>query len=362
MLEFDGVGAWLPGQGVVLDDVQFAPKPGEIWAVVGRSGAGASTLLRAASNRLPHGALLRGSIRRRGGIVHIGELPPVGVADYLGAFARKPEFNVARYGAERHLHHRTTSVPPDVRAGLLLAALHQATPADTVLVDAQLTAAPARIRQDFADEIARRAERGAAVCWADHDLPTLLAHATHVLELGHGQVLAACPVDEWVPATLPDPRITPDDVPRRPAFRGRASSTVVEPAALGLTGNPIDVSAGVCLGVVCRDARPEPVARRLVGHLGGDVLGSRTPLSAEALNTKLPLWLPHVQAGLDAVARRELIAQLSGDNPGVRIVTGRDEAFLRAACHEIVVIEGDAVVAQGAPNAVAALAEEGWAA
>lgn len=235
MLEFDGVGAWLPGQGVVLDDVQFAPKSGEIWAVVGRSGAGASTLLRAASNRLPHGALLRGHIRRRGSIVHVGELPPVGVADYLGAFAR--------YGAERHLHHRTTSVPPDVRAGLLLAALHQATPADTVLVDAQLTAAPARIRQDFADEIARRAERGATVCWADHDLPTLLAHASHVLELGHGQVLAACPVDEWVPATLPDPRITPDDVPRRRAFRGRASSNPPRSASPATPSTSLPASA-----------------------------------------------------------------------------------------------------------------------
>lgn len=154
----------------------------------------------------------------------------------------------------------------------------------------------------------------------------------------------------------------PHHTRRCPPPPGLPRPSVVEPTALGLTGNPIDVSAGVCLGVVCRDARPEPVARRLVEHLGGDVLGSRTPLSAEALNTKLPLWLPHVQAGLDAVARRALIARLSGDNPGVRIVTGRDEAFLRAACHEIVVIEGDAIVAQGAPNAVAALAEEGWAA
>ncbi|WP_297742763.1 ATP-binding cassette domain-containing protein [uncultured Tessaracoccus sp.] len=362
MLKFDGLSTWLPGQGVVLDDVQFAPEPGEIWAVVGRSGAGASTLLRAASNRLPHGALLRGRIRRHGSLLHVADLPPVGVADFLGAFARGAEFDVTRYGAEHHLDHRTTSTPPDVRAGLLLAALHQATPADTVLVDAQLTAAPARIRQEFGDELVRRAGLGAAVCWADHDLPTLLTHASHVLELGHGQVLAACPVDEWVPATLPDPRITPDDAPHRPTFRSRASSSVVEPTALGLTGNPIDISAGVCLGIVCRDARPEPVARRLVGHLGGDVLPSGTPLSPDALATKRPLWLPHAQAGLDAVARRELIARLSGENPGVRIVTGRDENFLRAACHEIVVIEGGAIVAQGAPNAVAALAEEGWAA
>lgn len=359
MLEFDGVGAWLPGQGVVLDEVSVAPQPGEIWAVVGRSGAGSSTLLRAADDRLPHGALVRGRIRRRGGILHIGDLPPVKVSEFLGALASGPGFDVARFGALDHLGHRTTTVPPDVRAGLLLAALEQAPRHDVVLVDAVLTAAPARIRHEFGAALSRRAADGATVCWADHDLSTLLAHSTHVLELGHGQVLAACPVDDWLPATLPDPRTTTDAAPHRTAAPGGVSSTIVEPGVLGLTGKSIELPAGICVGIVRRGARPEPIARLLVEHLGGDVVSSHARPRRPLPLTNRALWLPHAQAGLDALQRQELISSLTGETPGIRILTGRDEGFLQAVCQEIVVIEDDEVVAQGAPPAIAALMPEG---
>ena len=359
MPELHEFGIWLPGPGIVADNITVRFAPGQLWAVVGRSGSGASVLLRAMAGRLPATARTRGALAlHHSSVLHVGALPPLGVAEYLGGLAGRTALVPGRYDADAHLDHRTTSVPPDVRAGLLLAALERAPRRDLVLVDACLTAASAHVRDAFGAELRRRTRDGACVLWADHALDTLMAHATHVLELGLGRQLAAEPAPSWVPVSLPP-------LLRRPAGasarRVRGSATIVSADRLDLDGAAVEVPAGATVGIVRRGGRPEPFARRLVSALGGKVLSShaRRGRALSVLDGPDPLWLPHPQAGLDPHDRLALATHLAGQQPAPRGVTGRDWAFLADACHEIVVIDGDRVRTQGTPRAVESLVEGG---
>ncbi|NLE96994.1 MAG: hypothetical protein GX596_03255 [Propionibacterium sp.] len=393
MLELDRFGLWLPGTGTVLDDVTWRGAAGELWGVVGRTGSGASSLLRAVGGSLPPGAHRCGRLRfRRGDVLHISQLPPIGVADYLGALGVGVA-EVEALGLSPYLRHRTTAVPPDIRAALLLAALRGSRPAPVVLVDAVLTAAAPRHRELFAAELRRRADHGALVLWADHDLDTLSSVAHHILELDHGRVAQAVAADQWHPATLPEPalrtlaRLLDIDVAHshstaavhararhaphtaRPTLRtpGPASLTIIPAEEVGLTGAPLEFGAAESVGVINLGRRVEPDARRIIARLGGEVIGSHLPSDGRGTGdiarrrverstaSTTPLWLPHIQAGLDPRERHDLATRLAGENPGVRIVTGRDVEFLVRACRRIIVLDGDRVVTAGTPHAVAEL-------
>lgn len=359
MLEFDSYSVWLPGVGVVLDQVSLSPAAGEIWAVVGRSGSGASTLLRAAAHRLLPGAHVSGGIRWRGSTLpprprdlhHVGQFPPMGVAEYLRGLTDDVRGVAGRAGLQGHLTHRVDTLPPDLRVALRAVALRHAPDAACVLLDAELTAAAPAVRADIAAEAARRARSGAVVLWADHDLPTLRSTASHVLELDGGRVAHAGELGSWRPRTVGPVAGRGHD--GRPSV---ASATVVEAAAVGLSGRGLEVGAAECVGLIDLSGRPEPLARRIVTHLGGEAVGSHLPRGTRltrARHDPRPLWLPHAQAGLDPADRQELAADLAGVNPGPRLITGRDPDFLAAACHRIVVVDDGRIVAVGSPTAMA---------
>ncbi|WP_040284690.1 hypothetical protein [Tessaracoccus massiliensis] len=407
MLEFASFSAWLPGAGVVLDDIELSCQPGEIWAVAGRTGAGASMLLRAAAGQLPRIAQISGRNRATRRVLFLGQLPPMNVAEYLRGFVDDVRGAADDLGLTSHLQHRIGTLPPDLRVPLHLAALRHAPAADLILLDAQLTAATPQTRREVALEARRRADDGAAVLWADHDLDTLWDAATHVVELERGRAVRRGPADEWQPLTLPPPtplllerlRPLPTGNRARPtAAPPAATSTVIDPADVGLTGRGLEVGANESLGLLDLSGRPEPLARRITDHLGGVVLGSHlapedTPLAAtrrwcrEAgapqgaidltglrprrpfaehsdgdaarLRARLsvpvtrPLWYPHPQAGLDARDRHALAHQLAGANAGPRIITTRDVEFLVRACRRITVVDDGQVIATGSPHAIA---------
>lgn len=358
MLDLASFGAWLPGAGVVLDSLTMACEPGQIWAVVGRTGAGSSTLLRAVAGRLPPGAHVSGDIRWRGSPVpppagdlcHVGDLPPMEVAEYLTGFTDDARGVAEASGLGGHLAHRVGTLPPDLRVALRAAALRHSPVTPLLLLDAELTAASPAVRHEVAQEVTARARAGAAVLCADHDLVTLRQMATHILELDRGRTAYAGEAAAWRPRSLlPSPGAV--GVGRRPP----AAATVIDPAAVGLTGRSLEVGATECLGLVDLSGRPEPLARRIIAHLGGRAVASHLPRAtrlARAHHDEVPLWLPHPQAGLDPVARQELAASLSGENPGPRLVTSRDPDFLARACRRIAVVDDGRVVAVGSPTAV----------
>lgn len=429
MLEIERFGIWLPKTGVVLDDVTLRCQPGEVWGVVGRTSSGASTLLHALAGRLPTGARVRGKMNvDPRDVLYVGQLPQARVLGYLGGIAAQSDFDAASFGLQDHLQHRTTSVPPDVRTGLLLATLCQAPHAPVVLVDAVLTAAAAPLRRRFAAELRRRASAGSLVLWADHELDTLWTAADHFLELDQGRVAQATSSDEWIPTTLPEPTLLTlsrllgvpvEESHGSEAFRdhaslrkqlptavrshsGRRSSTTIIPAEeLGLIGSPLEFGVGESVGLVDRSGRPERTARRISKHLGGDALSSHLPRdvsSAEVAHswarrhgqaaqriletshltrvdeplsrfgtgdvarlraalsqaTTTPLWLPHIQAGLDPRERHDLATTLAKESAGLRLITGRDVDFLVRACQRIIVLDGERVLDSGSPRAMAA--------
>lgn len=179
---------------------------------------------------------------------------------------------------------------------------------------------------------------------------------------------------------------------------------VIDAARVGLVGPGISIRVGECVGIVELDGRPEALARRLVGSLPrgdvipsqlpgtlrvgaaarnwerrhglapGSIVGRLQPLDPAALVADLspagwaafrlalaadvtaPLWLPHPQAGLDPRERHTLSEDLRRPS-GTRIITSRDVEFLVRACHRLVVVQGNEVVGDGSPGAVANLLE-----
>lgn len=357
MLDVRALSVWLPGVGPTLDDINLACAPGQVWAVAGRSGSGASTLLGAVADRLPPGARVAGGVRwgtgplRARDVVHIGPLPPLSVADYLRGLTDDVRLEAAAAGLDGHLGHRIATLPPDLRTALRLVALRHAAPTPVVLVDACLTAAGQPTRQLIVDEALRRARQGSVVLMADHDVATLRTVAHHVVELCRGRVVQTAEAATWRPSTL-------HRIARCGQIgRGRPAATiVVDPETVGLEGRGLEIGATEAVGLIDLAERPEPLARRIIELLGGAVVGSRVPRATRlerALHDPRPLWLPHPQAGLDPVDRASLAEGLSRTNAGPRLVTSRDHDFLSDACHRIVVVDRGRVVAVGAPRAVA---------
>ncbi|MEO7588077.1 MAG: ATP-binding cassette domain-containing protein [Arachnia sp.] len=181
------------------------------------------------------------------------------------------------------------------------------------------------------------------------------------------------------------------------------SGAVIDATAVGLSGPAIEIRPGECLGIIDTSGRPEALARRLIAKLpGGDVVPSQLPVTlrldaaartwerrhhlpagsvlahlptlrprallldlspgelalfrlALAGGPTTPLWLSHPQAGLDPRERHTLAEDLRRRPAGTRLVTSRDIEFLVRACHRLVVVSHDVVIADGSPSAVADL-------
>ena len=210
-LEIDRLSVWLPGRGTVLDDLSV--ETSGLTLVVGRSGSGATTLLHAASGRLPSGSRVRGRITLAGTDLlgsTVDELAGLVASSHLTAL---PDLTVAEVAPRGLALARDFGLDPAARlsalqrsgraAVRLVRALTQAT-AGVVLLDQPLQDLAPGLRQRACTAIRALADAGVEVLWAEHLLEDALAVADRVLELG-GRRVGAVARDEWNPATLPAP-------------------------------------------------------------------------------------------------------------------------------------------------------------
>ncbi len=451
MLELKVFSCFMPGGRTVLDELGLVAEDRTITALVGRSGSGCASLVRALAGTLPAGSRLRGTATLNGQRID-GATPeeltasalwisdaalPGGtvaetIADLLGDLSAAEEL-----GLHDDLPRRLSSLPVDLRLRLHCATLMAQkadTPPPLILVDRVLGAADRATRDHFCSLLGGLARAGSTVLWAEHDLDAVWEHAHQVVELVDGGIVWAGRPQEWEPSSLPEPTLLtlaralnmpPQDCltplttretmdehhVSLPLFPTRApdgsaptgSGTVIDAAALGLTGPGIEIRPGECLGIVEIGGRPEALARRLIAQLpGGDVVPSQLPatlrlgaaarlwerrhqlaggsvlrsvptLQPQSLLTDLspgqfaafrralaseietPLWLSHPQAGLDPRERHTLAEDLRRRPAGTRLITSRDTEFLVRACHRIVVLQGGSVIGDGSPGAVADL-------
>lgn len=319
MLELHHLSITLPRRGIVLDDVSARIEPGRVTAVVGATGAGTSILLRHLADRAPNGAQSRGRTlwKQRPlppanphGPLTVADwaLPPLGVATWLRGLTAQVREAAEAIRVEAFLDQRIHQLPLDIRARLHLAALRHLPDADLVLADPVATAADGRDRRAIAEQLRRRAERGAVVLWAEHDLDLVWEHADRIIELHNGRIVYDGNPAGWVPVSVPEPTLMTlarahsldpaacrdaQSTAQRLADAGHSpgplppSPTAPLGDTLHLTqhglGDGLELTLGTreCLGVVDLDGRAEPIARRLVHSLpNGSLLTSHLPAEA----------------------------------------------------------------------------------
>lgn len=370
MLELTGFHCTLPGQGPGVSDLSLSLDPGTITAVVGRSGSGGATLVRALSGDLPPGTHIRGVAavggqridgatrdELAGTVLWLSDeaLPGGTVADCLRMLTGDLS-SAADVGLADELSRRVTSLPIDLRLRLHCASLlarrgDAAVP--LVLVDRVLGAADAATRDRFCGLLRDRARSGAPVLWAEHDLDAVWGHAGQIVEFVDGHIqFSGAPVD-WQPSTLPEPTLravaralelpfadcrTPQTTAGAlmrtgrglPLFPTRSpqdaaptgSGIVVDPATLGVSGPAIEILPGECVGIVDVGDRPEGLARRLIRKLpGGESVPSQLPgtlrvgAAARVWERRHRLPTGSVLGHLPGVRPRTLLVDLT---PGAR--------------------------------------------
>lgn len=445
MIRAQNFSCSLPVRGVVLRDLSFDLGPG-ITAVVGPTGAGTSTLLRASAGLLPGASAVRGRLHVAGlAATHAtpGELAgkvrlvsPTGLGastaeELLTAWLPASNVRAAlvELGLERWRDRPVVTLPPDVRSSLCLAQLRHGRMPDVVAIDQVLTPCRPEAKAALLAEARRLADSGRCVLWADHGIDELWQVADRFLELDHGELVAEAAVADWMPVTVREPALlvmaralglpaaehrtaesllpAAREVLPRTAATSRGQYRLLDPIrvghqVLGLRGDgELQLGRDETLGIVDISGRGEGLARRLTQVLRGAValpttLPSDVPVkelvkswekatgmdpgsvlrapgttglrpgailahhgSGDAANLRvamaescpLPLWLPHPQAMLDPRRASELAGHLRRPQPAPRLLTSRDHDFLLAACHRLLVCDGDAVVAIAAPEA-----------
>lgn len=433
MLELREVRVALSGRGTVLDGVSLTADDGQVTALVGPGGRGYSTLLNAIARRLPFGSQHSGQILLNGVdllqadpgdvasrvlLVRPDDADPRTVGEALQELGADPH----DYGLDERRDRTIASLPADLRARVALARLKLEPPRPVVLADQLMAAADPLLRRDIGEALRARAADGAHVLWAEHQLDAVWEFADAIVEPGHPTM----PAGSWKPSTVREPTLlTLARIFRLPQDRCRTSADVrrlvgspaltkpvpsskrtartpevtVDASEIALTGRALDLLSGECVGIVHREGRAEPIARRLASRLRATrvpsvlpdhltpaevahdwdarhrtrtaaelrtVPGIRpsTPLSEHssselaalrlllARSTARAVWLPQPQLGLDQAGQIAAQRELFGTTPGIRIVTTRDIEFLVRACNRIAVIEGDEIVAFGSPAAV----------
>lgn len=400
---------WVPDRGRVLRELSADLSNASITAVVGRSGQGASLLLRALAQQLPAGARWRGhAILGAGG----GESP------------------TARLNLLQDL---PDDLPGVVELVTEPQALVDAPPTPVLLVDNITTGLDEDRRREIIDELVRRADIGQIVLWATHDLDAAWEVADSVVELrdGTGQMT---PITQWAPSTLPEPTLAtltrlldlpplrlaeeiaatrqatrlppPPRSASRPTTPGsiRAVRLDLVPAGLATLADdaatPADgplLAPGQSVGIVGPGARE--AARVIVAGLDGVHLPDRLPSTWSMLRVArqwerrhdlprdavlqqvasfvdirpraavgkhsageiaalrqammrgvpIPVWADEPQRDLDPVARHRLAGSLSGSDGAWRFITSSDVEFLTRACTTILVLGAadDTVAAHG---------------
>ena len=197
------------GRRTAVDGVSFEVEPGSVWALLGRNGAGKSSLVK----------VLLGQRPANRGTVSIGGLDPwrrrATLMARLGATPETPDAptglsvgEIARFTAPLyprwdrvgfHARLERFRVPPRQKFGelsrgqrglvmLALALAHR--PELLILDDPTLGLDPLARRFVFEELIAELAERGVTVFLTSHDLAGVERVATHVGILENGKLIA----------------------------------------------------------------------------------------------------------------------------------------------------------------------------
>ncbi|MEQ3553394.1 ATP-binding cassette domain-containing protein [Pseudonocardia nematodicida] len=293
-----------------LDGVDLEIGDGESWAVVGRSGCGKTTLLRAVLGLLPPGARVTGSIRV-GGREVIGASEPDlralrgRVAGYVpqDPFAAcDPLRTVGYHVASAWRAHRLVPPPGRVDAGLTAvgiddaatsAARHPHTWSGGMLQRATIVAGTAHdppltladeptsaLDAELADDVLQLVRaRSGALLLVSHDLALVARHADHVLVLDGGRGVEHGPAARLLSApSAPATRtLVEASVPYgRPAPRtAPIGDVVVRADRVSRTYGPVtavdDVSlelrSGEVVGLVGRSGSGKSTLARLVAGM-----------------------------------------------------------------------------------------------
>ncbi|WP_418058808.1 hypothetical protein [Pimelobacter simplex] len=298
-LTLDRLSVWLPGRGTVLSSVS-AELAGVV-LLVGRSGSGASTLLRTLGGRLPAGARYAGTVRLAGTL-----LTGHGSDDLSGTVDGRHLADLADPEADDVLRRADPGLRADLGAdpggrpltpsqrratARLVRVLGGAAP--VVLLDQPLAGLAPHQRPAAGDAIRRLASAGTVVVWAEHLVEDALGAADQVAELVAPTSLAVTPSGAWRPRTIPAPPALAlaralghpaDDLDELPRHHVSASErhdpgevlAVADPV-LSRLDRPVDLHAHECVGIVgiageagVEDAdRATEVARRLTAIAGG---------------------------------------------------------------------------------------------
>jgi branched-chain amino acid transport system ATP-binding protein len=224
VLEVTGLQAWY-GKSQVLHGVDFQVGAGEIVAVLGRNGAGRSTLARAIMGWVQstgsvrvHGQEMLGQavhVRARAGLAYVPEsrdvFPGLSVQHNL-VLGQKPGQPHARWTfADMYRLFPQLALRRDTLAGVLsggeqqMLALARALMGDPdlLIVDEPTEGLAPQLVALVADFLVVLRERGVSVLLIEQKLPLALRIADRCLVMGHGRV-----VFDGAPAALPAATMT----------------------------------------------------------------------------------------------------------------------------------------------------------
>jgi ABC-type polysaccharide/polyol phosphate transport system ATPase subunit len=194
-----------------LRDVTLRVEPGETLGIVGRNGAGKTSLLRVLAGIVP---LHAGSVRTGGRVVTLLELG----AGFSGDFSGRENIHLsgALHGLTRRdveareaaivefselgdfidVPVRTYSSGMFVRLGFSIAAHLEA---DVLLIDEVLAVGDEAFQRKCEQRIAERVGAGVTLVLVSHDATLIERSCDRVVVMDAGQVLYDGPVDEGVP-------------------------------------------------------------------------------------------------------------------------------------------------------------------
>ena len=218
MIHSDGL-SYSAGNSVLLDDVSLEVTGGEVVAVIGPNGAGKSTLLRLLAGDLEPdaGRAYIGSIDLAAGDVgqmarlravlaqhRVADIPFTAfevVAMGRYPYRRDPaNTNAADNAAVSDAMHRTATEPFAERVFATLSGGEQARvslarilaqDASVLILDEPTAALDVAHEEHLMAELAARAVRGAAVLAVLHDLNLAARHATRIVALAGGRLVAS---------------------------------------------------------------------------------------------------------------------------------------------------------------------------
>jgi len=361
------------GEVVAVREASWDVAPGEVVALVGRSGSGKTTNALAVMGLLPARARVAGSVRLTG--QELVGLPDermsrlrgrrVAMVFSDGASALTPVYRVgAQLAAAARLHGSSRAgararagelldlvgLPPRLadayphqlsggQAQRVLVALAVCGSPDLILADEPTSALDLTVQAQVLDALRRAREAvGAAAVIVTHDLGVVAAEADRVVVLEGGSVVEDAPVRRLFAAPG-----APATVALLAAARAGAPMTGAGPAGAGAGGRPAPAAMTDGAAATTTGAAPEPVIEVVgLGHTyPGGRRGAVRALDGVTLELRAGRTLALVgESGAGKTTVLRSVLDLVAPQEGTVRVLGRDTATLdragRAALRRLV--------------------------